>query len=199
MATFKITALTELSSGDLADADVFAIVDITADETKKISYSSIETKVGTAIEDGSLITGLSYSNGLTLTSQAAGHTPLTVDAHASQSANIVDICLNGTPAIEIDQLARIIAGGDFSSFAGSLVTVVKNGIAVAITDGGRNYLAFSRTEMYANNDIAVRQYTGTQTGIVFKNGKIELEGVPTSSAGLASGEIWNDSGTLKIV
>jgi hypothetical protein len=31
------------------------------------------------------------------------------------------------------------------------------------------------------------------------SGRVRLEGLPTSSAGLSSGDIWNDGGTLKIV
>jgi outer membrane protein assembly factor BamA len=31
------------------------------------------------------------------------------------------------------------------------------------------------------------------------SGRIRFEGLPTSSAGLSAGDIWNDAGTLKIV
>ena len=35
--------------------------------------------------------------------------------------------------------------------------------------------------------------------IVYKDGKINASGLPTSASGLSSGDIWNDGGTLKIV
>ena len=31
------------------------------------------------------------------------------------------------------------------------------------------------------------------------SGVINMSGMPTSSAGLASGDLWNDGGTVKIV
>ena len=31
------------------------------------------------------------------------------------------------------------------------------------------------------------------------NGTVRLQGLPTSATGLSAGDIWNDSGTLKIV
>lgn len=37
------------------------------------------------------------------------------------------------------------------------------------------------------------------TGIAVINGRLRVTDLPTSSAGLAAGDIWNDGGTLKIV
>ena len=41
MANKKITELTELSSANIANNDVFAIVDVGGDETKKVSVGSL--------------------------------------------------------------------------------------------------------------------------------------------------------------
>jgi len=32
-----------------------------------------------------------------------------------------------------------------------------------------------------------------------RDGVINMSGMPTSSAGLSSGDLWNDAGTIKIV
>ncbi len=48
MANVKITELTELSAADSNDADVFPIVDIDADATKKITIASLRTTVAAA-------------------------------------------------------------------------------------------------------------------------------------------------------
>ena len=40
MANKKITQLTELTSGNIANNDVLAIVDVGGDETKKVAISS---------------------------------------------------------------------------------------------------------------------------------------------------------------
>ncbi len=37
------------------------------------------------------------------------------------------------------------------------------------------------------------------TRITVTDGNVNITGIPTSSAGLSTGDVWNDSGTLKIV
>ena len=48
MANVKITELVELSAADVADADVFPIVDVGADTTKKVTIASLKTSVAFA-------------------------------------------------------------------------------------------------------------------------------------------------------
>ena len=48
MANVKITDLTALAAGDVADTDVFVIVDINADATKKITRADLTTAVAAA-------------------------------------------------------------------------------------------------------------------------------------------------------
>ena len=48
MANVKITELVELSAADLADVDVFPIVDVGADTTKKVTIASLKTGVAFA-------------------------------------------------------------------------------------------------------------------------------------------------------
>ena len=48
MANVKITELVELSAADVADVDVFPIVDVGADATKKVTIASLKTSVAAA-------------------------------------------------------------------------------------------------------------------------------------------------------
>ena len=41
MAGIKISELTELTGANASDSDVFVIVDVDADETKKITYQNL--------------------------------------------------------------------------------------------------------------------------------------------------------------
>ena len=43
MADKKITQLTNITGANLAEADEFVVVDITADETKAITFSELKT------------------------------------------------------------------------------------------------------------------------------------------------------------
>ena len=48
MANVKITDLTALSASDSADADVFVVVDVDADETKKMTKAEAVTALSAA-------------------------------------------------------------------------------------------------------------------------------------------------------
>ena len=48
MANVKITELTELAQADIADADVFPIVDVGADATKKVTIANLRTNIAAA-------------------------------------------------------------------------------------------------------------------------------------------------------
>ena len=48
MANVKITDLTELAAADVAGTDVFPIVDLSADATKKVTIASLQTAVAAA-------------------------------------------------------------------------------------------------------------------------------------------------------
>ena len=47
MADKKITQLTNITGANLAEADEFVVVDITADETKAITFSELKTAFDT--------------------------------------------------------------------------------------------------------------------------------------------------------
>jgi hypothetical protein len=48
-----------------------------------------------------------------------------------------------------------------------------------------------------NGNVVIGTTSPTQT--LHVNGTVRLQGLPTSATGLSAGDIWNDSGTLKIV
>ena len=61
MASFKITDLTELTGGSVADTDVLEIVDLDADQSKKVTIASLKTVFSAS--EGSAYTG-GTSNGI---------------------------------------------------------------------------------------------------------------------------------------
>lgn len=64
--------------------------------------------------------------------------------------------------------------------------------ASTITDAGT--LVVSGPPLAGTNATITNPYS-----LWSQSGRVRLQGLPTSSAGLQSGELWNDSGTLKIV
>jgi hypothetical protein len=64
MASFKITDLSELAGGSVNDSDVLEIVDLDADESKKVTIASLKTVfAGSGVSEGSSYTG-GTSNGI---------------------------------------------------------------------------------------------------------------------------------------
>jgi hypothetical protein len=95
----------------------------------------------------------------------------------------------------------IMLGVDASTTAAGNVligTTTDQGAKLEVV--GDSYL---RTRVFTDT---IRPYTGDQlqllnggNNFLFINGKLRITGLPTSSSGLSSGDVWNDSGTLKIV
>lgn len=56
------------------------------------------------------------------------------------------------------------------------------------------YVADASTGLSLSGIVA-----GTEQLILKSNGNINMQGLPTSSAGLVAGDLWNDSGSIKIV
>jgi hypothetical protein len=95
----------------------------------------------------------------------------------------------------------------------TLTAVVSGGAVTSVTvgAGGTNYS--SSTILYfrsASVPLTLRPYPtttnahlrlaghGTDGRVNFYEGKIRMENLPTSSAGLSSGDVWSDAGTLKV-
>ena len=73
MASFKITDLTELTGGSVADTDVLEIVDLDADQSKKVTIASLKT-VFSASEGssytGGTANGIMFNDGNTFATSA---------------------------------------------------------------------------------------------------------------------------------
>jgi hypothetical protein len=53
----------------------------------------------------------------------------------------------------------------------------------------------------SDTDVVVcfKDNSGNVSATIKANGQLNLPNIPTSSAGLVSGDVWSDGGTLKIV
>jgi hypothetical protein len=84
--------------------------------------------------------------------------------------------------------------------------------ALTSTQSGGLIRVINLEPTYTNQNVAQTfkgiYYNPNTTGLVSgtphhafhsTSGRVRLEGLPTSSAGLSAGDIWNDNGTLKIV
>ena len=92
MANVKITELTELAAVDLADGDVFPIVDVGADTTKKVTVASIKT--------------ISDSNDFVTYTQL--------------NANI-DVVSGNVDAVEANVASIVDTGGHTVTFSGNVI------------------------------------------------------------------------------
>jgi hypothetical protein len=91
-------------------------------------------------------------------------------------------------------LVRMYAGGASSSFATN--NEFLRATAITLANGVDNIqlstLGLERMRITSTGNVLI----GTSsTG----SSKLRVVGLPTSSAGLSAGDIWNDGGTLKIV
>jgi prepilin-type processing-associated H-X9-DG protein len=80
-----------------------------------------------------------------------------------------------------------------------------NGVNVQISNTTADAYGgvFNATSSNANDNIGIlAQATNSGAGDAFAlktSGKVNMASLPTSSAGLSAGDLWNDAGTLKIV
>ena len=65
---------------------------------------------------------------------------------------------------------------------------------VLVSEKATGDMVFYRT----NSGNAGATATLTESVRIKGNGKFNISGLPTSSSGLATGDLWNDSGTLKV-
>ena len=120
MANVKITALTNLASGDVDDGDVFVIDDISATETKKVTIANVKSVVGT--------TGLTASRAL----ETDGSGNIVVSDVTSTELNYLD---GVSSAIQTQLDAKIAttasASNDFVTFTrlNANVNVVQDNVA----------------------------------------------------------------------
>jgi hypothetical protein len=112
-----------------------------------------------------------------------------VVSDGTTTAGLGDFSFSSIPAFKSAYIGQIAHA---SGWGGS-------GFLFSNASGGTG--AFS---LVCNGDVGyfgfVDGTSSSLTGLmVFKNGKIRMPNLPTSSSGLSSGDLWNDSGTVKIV
>jgi hypothetical protein len=101
---------------------------------------------------------------------------------------------NGTGAIEIDTLS--ITNSTITSIAtNSDITITPNGTGNIVLDA----VTISDNKISTNSSNTDLQIDASGTGAVeILTQKVIMANLPTSAAGLATGQLYNDSGTLKI-
>ena len=101
---------------------------------------------------------------------------------------------NGTGAIEIDALS--ITNSTITSIAtNSDITITPNGTGNIVLDA----VTISDNKISTNSSNADLQIDASGTGAVeILTQKVIMANLPTSAAGLATGQLYNDGGTLKI-
>lgn len=90
---------------------------------------------------------------------------------------------------------------------GDLILGINNSAGNSLASGGLSYA----TMMYNNTNTALQFGTNADIKLTITSGgnvligtstngasKLRISGLPTSSSGLSSGDVWSDSGTLKI-
>jgi len=71
-----------------------------------------------------------------------------------------------------------------------------------LTTGNGLIQLFRDTNTTGRAELLIHSADGTSTEAFkfdAKTGKVNFSSLPTSSSGLSSGDLWNDSGTVKIV
>ena len=101
---------------------------------------------------------------------------------------------NGTGAIEIDTLS--ITNSTITSITtNSDITLTPNGTGNIVLDS----VTISDNKISTNSSNADLQIDASGTGAVeILTQKVIMANLPTSAAGLATGQLYNDGGTLKI-
>jgi hypothetical protein len=105
------------------------------------------------------------------------------------SANYTNLGAGGT-----SEGTMLRTSGSTSTSVG---TVTMNQIESKPTYNNTGGTTINRGFYY--NPILTSMTNTTHYAIHSTSGRVRLEGLPTSSAGLSAGDIWNDGGTLKIV
>ena len=98
------------------------------------------------------------------------------------------------PIITRNASYTIQGQNNVSGFFGG--TSSEAGVALGCTDGNKPYVAATKTVAGVAKDLALRTNNTTRMKL-YSGGGINIQGLPTSDPGTV-GDLWNDSGTLKI-
>lgn len=211
----KVTDLTALGTGP-EDTDVLVMVDISEDETKKITvenlfgdtlrndgtlnYDGLGTLTTTNFSgDGSGLTGVSVSSISANDVGSGSHYVLLRNSATGQDSVNTDGNLVYDPAS--DTLSATNFSGNGSGITNVSAVNATNATNIAITDAtstaGTYYLQMGGSTsgndgVDVHSDVSYDQATKTLT-----LDKLVLSNLPTSDPTIA-GALWNDSGTIKI-
>jgi hypothetical protein len=101
---------------------------------------------------------------------------------------------NGTGSIEIDQL-KIDSSAITSIGTNSDITITANGTGNIVL----GQMTIADNKITTNTSNSNLQIDANGTGAVeILTQKVIMANLPTSAAGLATGQLYNDSGTLKV-
>ena len=163
MASFKITDLTELASGSVADTDVLEIVDLDADESKKVTIASLKTVfAGGGVSEGDSYTG-GTANGIMFND---GNTFATSGNLTFDSQTLVHTLSNGQTADAFQINSYGNTGGDLFGIESD--GLIRSQIATSNTIGQVHYNfpnAYSITSLITLTSNKYSAFFGYYTGV----------------------------------
>src|SRR6056300_206303 len=145
MASFKITDLTELTGGSVADTDVLEIVDLDADQSKKVTIASLKTVFSAS--EGSSYTG-GTANGIMFNDG---------DTFAT-SSNLVFDGANVAIGGSISTSYRLLVQGNFRTNGGFIYngSLLLNGAKIYNSSTTNGAINLSTSNLVVFEDMAAR-------------------------------------------
>ena len=181
MANVKITDLTALSAGDVADTDVLVIVDVNADATKKITSADLKTAIAAA-NDYVTYTQLN-ANINTVSSNAAAVETRRTNNIAGAISTVLTGDLTASRAMVTNGSGKIAVSDVTSTELGYL-----DGVSSAIQT------QFTAAETRRTNNIAgaistvlTSDLTASRAVVSGSGGKIEVSDVTSTEVGYLDG------------
>jgi len=145
MASFKITDLTELAGGSVNDSDVLEIVDLDADQSKKVTIASLKTVFSAS--EGSSYTG-GTANGIMFNDG---------DTFAT-SSNLVFDGANVAIGGSISTSYRLLVQGNFRTNGGFIYngSLLLNGAKIYNSSTTNGVINLSTSNLVVFEDMAAR-------------------------------------------
>jgi hypothetical protein len=184
-----LTFLNDFSTGNIKfAAGGSSTVQMTLTTVGRLILGAGDTGELLQINGTSKITGASsFGNNMTLSFNQNGETGFTVSNTTNNTASQSLINLtsnNGTGII-----------GKYSQSKTTYKTLVANDYYLYTANGDISIL----NDNASGNIKFAAGGSSTAQMTIKSNGRINMSSLPTSSTGLATGDLWNDSGTIKIV
>lgn len=212
MADQKISELNSITGANVDDAnDELAIVDANASETKRITraelFKGIDGDVGIGTSSPSEILHVQADDpNIWIDSTSIGETSFNGGRSANGglllTASDMNTSSKYTPAIMFGSTDANFTTN--SPRIGAAIVAEAEETFASNDDGAMALTFWTRDSTATTNQNAVERMRIDENGNVgigtsSPGSKLSVVGLPTSSAGLSAGDIWNDGGTLKIV